>query len=79
MKTVKQIEKMLEGYIVGRPVSRTRNINGYTVFLKSEHGVMTIYAYNQDTEHRVEPKVIYNNWFKAFDYYYNEIEKILAS
>ena len=71
MKSLKQIDKMLEGYLVGRPVSRSRKYRGYEIILRSEYSAMTVYTYNGKTVKFKQ--VFYSSWKDAFVYYYNTI------
>ena len=79
MKTKKQINRMLEGYTVGRPQSRNRKVNNIDVFLKSEYGVITVYAYDSNNSELLFEKKFYNSWFEAFNYYYNTIETLIKN
>ena len=50
MKSKKQIEKMLSGFIVGRPKSRNQAFKGHDLLLFSDYGAMTVYAVTPEGE-----------------------------
>ena len=78
MKKESELKKMLEGYIVGRPLSRNRKYNDNVIYLQSDYGVMTVFIVNNQTGFiETTQKKFYNSWFDAFKYYYNECETII--
>ncbi len=78
MKKESQLKKMLEGYIVGRPLSRNRKYKNHVIYLQSDYGVMTVCIVNNLTGFMEETqKKFYSSWFDAFKYYYNECETII--
>lgn len=76
VKSENQIKKMLNGYLVGRPSSKSRKFKDHTLFLQSDYGVITVYAIDKYCNILHEKK-FYRSWFDAFIYYYNTLEKLI--
>lgn len=75
MKSLDNINKLLEWYVVGRPKSRIRKYLGHEIYLISNFGSMEIFALKNNEIYF--KKTIYNSWKKAFIYYYNDIELLI--